>query len=184
MTSARSTMLGYIAGSGTSTPSIRRSASVRHLMVSKVRGRFTKFEGELVTGADPLESSVTVSIDPNSIATGDENRDAHLRSADFLDVANYPVMTWRSTRVRLHGGHYVVDGELSLHGVTRTVPLTVEVNGFIESPMGTRVGFSASSELNRRDFDIEFNMPLEGGGVVISDKVVLHLEIEAILRTP
>ena len=82
MTSARSTMLGYIAGSGTSTPSIRRSASVRHLMVSKVRGRFTKFEGELVTGADPLESSVTVSIDPNSIATGDENRDAHLRSAD------------------------------------------------------------------------------------------------------
>ena len=102
MTSARSTMLGYIAGSGTSTPSIRRSASARHLMVSKVRGRFTTFEGELVTGANPLESSVTVSIDPNSIATGDENRDAHLRSADFLDVANYPVMTWQSTRVRPH----------------------------------------------------------------------------------
>ena len=185
MTAAHSTILGYIAGTWDLDPIHSEVGfSVRHLMVSKVRGRFTKFEGELVTGTNPIESSVTVSIDLNSIVTGDESRDAHLRSADFLDVANYPVMTWRSTRVRLHGGHYVVDGELSLHGVTRTVPLTVEVNGFIESPMGTRVGFSASSELNRRDFDIEFNMPLEGGGVVISDKVVLNLEIEAILRTP
>jgi polyisoprenoid-binding protein YceI len=184
MTSTDSMILGYVAGTWDIDPvHTEVGFSVRHLMVSKVRGRFTKFEGELVTGGSPLESSVTVSIDLNSIVTGDEDRDNHLRSADFLDVANYPFMTWRSTGVRREGSRYIVDGELSLHGVTRNVPLTVDLNGFIESPMGTRVGFSASGELSRRDFGIEFNMPLEGGGVVIGDKVALGLEVEAVLRS-
>jgi polyisoprenoid-binding protein YceI len=178
------TIPGYIAGTWDIDPvHTEVGFSVRHLMVSKVRGRFTKFEGELVTAANPLESSVTATIDLDSIVTGDENRDGHLRSGDFFDVANHPVMTWRSTGVRQVGDRYVVDGELTLHGVTRNVPLDVELNGFIESPMGTRVGFSATGELSRKDFGIDINMPLDGGGVVIGDKVSLNLEVEAILRT-
>jgi len=178
------TVPGYIAGTWDIDPvHTEVGFSVRHLMVSKVRGRFTKFEGELVTAGNPLESSVTATIDLDSIVTGDENRDGHLRSADFFDVANHPVMTWRSTGVRQGGDRYVVDGELTLHGVTRNVPLDVELNGFIESPMGTRVGFSATGELSRKDFGIDINMPLDGGGVVIGDKVSLNLEVEAILRT-
>jgi polyisoprenoid-binding protein YceI len=183
-TATETTIPGYIAGTWDIDPvHTEVGFSVRHLMVSKVRGRFTKFEGEVVTGDNPLASSVSVSIDLNSIVTGDENRDNHLRSADFFDVANNPSMSYRSTAVRQEGDHYVVDGELSLHGVTRNVPLSVELNGFIESPMGTRVGFSATGDLNRKDFGIELNMPLEGGGVVVSDKVTLNLEVEAILRT-
>lgn len=178
------TIPGYIAGTWDIDPvHTEVGFSVRHLMVSKVRGRFTKFEGELVTAANPLESSVTATIDLDSIVTGDENRDGHLRSGDFFDVANHPAMTWRSTGVRQVGDRYVVDGELTLHGVTRNVPLDVELNGFIESPMGTRVGFSATGELSRKDFGIDIDMPLDGGGVVIGDKVSLNLEVEAILRT-
>jgi polyisoprenoid-binding protein YceI len=178
------TIPGYIAGTWDLDPSHSEIGfSVRHLMVSKVRGRFNTFAGELVTASNPLESSVTASIDLNSIVTGDEGRDNHLRGADFFDVANNPVMTWRSTGVRQEGDRYLVDGELSLHGVTRNVPLTLELNGFIESPMGTRAGFTATGELSRKDFGIEFNMPLEGGGVVVGDKVTLNLEIEAVLRT-
>jgi polyisoprenoid-binding protein YceI len=185
MSSATETTLpGYVTGTWDLDPSHSEIGfSVRHLMVSKVRGRFTKFEGEVVTAADPLESRVDVTIDVDSIVTGDENRDTHLRSADFFDVANNPKMTYRSTGVHQEGDRYVVDGELSLHGVTRPVPLTVELNGFIDSPMGTRVGFSATSEINRKDFGIEFNMSLEGGGVVVGDKVAIALEIEALLRT-
>jgi polyisoprenoid-binding protein YceI len=183
-TISETTIPGYIAGTWDLDASHSEVGfSVRHLMVSKVRGRFNTVTGELVTGANPLESSVTATIDLNSIVTGDEGRDNHLRSADFFDVANHPTMTYRSSGVREEGDHYVVDGELSLHGVTRNVPLRAELNGFIESPMGTRVGFSATGELSRKDFGIEFNMPLEGGGVVVSDKVTLNLEIEAVLRT-
>jgi|SRR5579871_1616701 len=178
------TIPGYIAGTWDLDPSHSEVGfSVRHLMVSKVRGRFNSFTGELVTAANPLESTVTATIDLNSIVTGDEGRDNHLRSADFFDVANHPTMTYRSTAVRQDGDHYVVDGELSLHGVTRQVPLKVELNGFIESPMGTRVGFSATAEISRKDFGIDINMPLEGGGVVVGDKVTVTLEIEALLRT-
>jgi polyisoprenoid-binding protein YceI len=179
-----STLPGYVAGTWDLDPSHSEVGfSVRHLMVSKVRGRFNTFEGQLVTGEDPLQSSVTASIDLNSIVTGDEGRDNHLRSVDFFDVANNQAMTYRSTGVRQEGDHFVLDGELSLHGVTRNVPLRVELNGFIESPMGTRAGFTATGELSRKDFGIEFNMPLEGGGVVIGDKVTLNLEVEAVLRT-
>ncbi len=178
------TIPGYIAGTWDLDPSHSEVGfSVRHLMVSKVRGRFNSFSGELVTAANPLESSVTASIDLNSIVTGDEGRDNHLRSADFFDVANHPTMTYRSTGVRPDGDAYIVDGELSLHGVTRQVPLKLELNGFIESPMGTRAGFSASGEISRKDFGIDINMPLEGGGVVVGDKVTVTLEIEALLRT-
>jgi polyisoprenoid-binding protein YceI len=160
------------------------SFSVRHLMVSKVRGQFTDFDAEIVTGADPLASSVSATVDLSSIDTGNADRDAHIRSADFFDVDNHPTLAFRSTGVRRDGDDFVVDGELSLHGVTRPVSLELEVNGFQHaSPFGdVRAGFSASTEISRKDYGIEFDMPLEGGGVVVGDKVQIALEIEAILQ--
>ena len=183
-TATTTTVPGYIAGTWTLDPTHSEVGfSVRHLMVSKVRGKFTRFEGELVTAEDPLLSSVTADIELDSIDTGEPNRDAHIRSADFFDTENHSTMSYRSTGIRPTGDGWIVDGDLSLHGVTRQVPLKLELNGFLpDSPMGTRAGFSATGEISRKDFGIEFNMPLEGGGVVISDKVSLHLEVEAILK--
>ena len=181
---ATTTIPGYIAGTWTLDPTHTDvSFSVRHLMVSKVRGRFTNVEGQIVTSDDPVVSSVTATIALDSIVTGDENRDAHLRSTDFFDVATHPTMTYRSTGVRPSGDGFIVDGELTLRGITKQVPLKLEVNGFqANTPMGTRAGFSASAEISRAEFGIEFNMPLEGGGFVIGDKVTVNLEVEAILQ--
>jgi polyisoprenoid-binding protein YceI len=157
--------------------------SVRHLMLSKVRGRFAKFEGRIVTPENPLEASVEATIDLSSIDTNNPDRDAHLRSADFFDVARHPVMTYRSTGVRVIDGEFLVDGELSLHGITRTVTLTLQVEGFLaSSPFGdTRAGFSASGEINRSDFDIKFGIA-DSGGVGLGDKVQIALEVEAVLQ--
>ena len=181
-TTTPSTIPGDIAGTWDVDPlNTEVSFSIRHTMISKLRGRFTQLEGELVTGTDPLQSSVTASIDLSSVATRNDYRDKRIRSAGFLDVANHPVMTWRSTSVREAGDQYIVDGELSLHGVTRNVPLKVDVIDFVESPVGTRGRFSASGELSRAAFGIEFDLPLED--VVIGDRVTVNLEVEAILRT-
>jgi polyisoprenoid-binding protein YceI len=155
--------------------------SVRHMMVSKVRGRFTKFEGQLVTADDPAESSVTAEIDLSSIDTGQEQRDAHIRSADFFEVETYPTMTYRSTGVRVEDGEYILDGDLTLKGVTKRVPLRLELNGFgPDAYGGVRAGFTATGEINRRDFNVNFNAPMANGGVVVADKVTLQLEIEAV----
>ncbi len=174
---------GYVAGTWNIDPVHSEVGfSVRHMMVSKVRGRFTKFSGQLVTGASPLESSVTAEIDLASISTGNDQRDAHIRSADFFEVETYPTMTYRSSGVRADGGDYILDGELTLKGVTRNVPLKLEVNGFGPDPYGgTRAGFTATGEINRRDFNVNFSAAMETGGAVVSDKVTLHLEIEAVL---
>jgi polyisoprenoid-binding protein YceI len=175
---------GYLAGSWNIDPVHSEVGfSVRHMMVSKVRGRFTTFSGRLVTGDSPLDSSVTAEIDLASINTGSEQRDAHIRSADFFEVETYPTMTYRSTGVREAGGDYVLDGELTLKGVTRSVPLTLELNGFGPDPFGgTRAGFTATGEINRRDFNVNFSAPMETGGAVVADKISLHLEIEAVLE--
>jgi polyisoprenoid-binding protein YceI len=155
--------------------------SVRHMMVSKVRGRFSTFTGQIVTAADPAQSSVTAEIDLSSISTGQEQRDAHIRSADFFEVETYPTMTYRSTGVRADDGEYILDGELTLKGVTRSVPLHLELNGFGPDPYGgTRVGFTATGEINRRDFNVNFSAPMQNGGAVVADKIQLHLEIEAV----
>jgi len=158
--------------------------TVRHMMVSKVRGKFTKYEAELVTADNPLESSVTASIDLNSIDTGNPDRDNHLRSADFFEVETYPTMTYRSTGIRPNGDRFILDGELTLKGVTRPVSLDLELGGFGPDPYGgTRAGFTATGEIQRSDFHVDFNAALEAGGVVVSDKVNLHLEIEAVLAS-
>jgi polyisoprenoid-binding protein YceI len=159
------------------------SFAVRHMMVSKVKGRFGAFTGEIVTGADFLDSTVTASVDLNSVSTNNDQRDEHIRSADFLDVTNHPTMTFRSTGVRRNGADYLVDGELSLHGVTRPVELNVELSGSgPDAYGGTRVGFSATSTISRGDFGIDISMPLDGGGVVVGDKIQIAIEIEGVLR--
>jgi len=160
------------------------SFTVRHLMVSKVRGQFADFDAEIVTAPDPLDSTVSATVDLSSIDTGNADRDAHIRSVDFFDVDTHPTLTFRSTGVRRDGDDFVVEGDLTLHGITRPVSLALEVNGFQHaSPFGdVRAGFSATAEISRKDYGIEFNMPLEGGGVVVGDKVQIALEIEAILQ--
>ena len=155
--------------------------SVRHMMVSKVRGRFTTFSGQLVTGENPTDSSVTAEIDLSSINTGQEQRDEHIKSADFFEVETFPTMSYKSTGIRVEDGEYVIDGDLTLKGVTKSVPLRLELNGFGPDPYGgIRAGFTATGELNRRDFNVNFTAPMQNGGVVVADKIQLHLEIEAV----
>lgn len=187
MTTATTTQIpGYLAGSWDIDPVHSEvSFTVRHMMVSKLRGRFASFSGEIVTGGDITGSTVTASIDATSIDTGNEQRDGHIRSADFFDVKSHPTWTYRSTGVRTDGDHIVIDGELTIKGVTRSVPLILEVNGFgPDAHGGTRAGFSASTTINRSDFGVDIAMPLDGGGVVVSEKVRIDLEVQGVLRLP
>ena len=179
------TLPGYVAGIWTIDPMHSEIGfSVRHLMVSKVRGKFTRFGGVIETGERPEDSRVTATIDLDSVDTGAPDRDEHLRSADFFEVATHPTMTYRSTGVRVdRDDGYALEGELTLKGVTRSVSLQLEVGGFGPDPFGgVRAGFTASGEIRRSDFGVAFNPVTEAGGVVVGDKVQLHLEIEAILQ--
>jgi len=179
------TLPGYVAGIWTIDPMHSEIGfSARHLMVSKVRGKFTRFGGEIETGERPEDSRVTATIDLDSVDTGAPDRDEHLRSADFFEVATHPTMTYRSTGVRVdRDDGYALEGELTLKGVTRSVSLQLEVGGFGPDPFGgVRAGFTASGEIRRSDFGVAFNPVTEAGGVVVGDKVQLHLEIEAILQ--
>jgi polyisoprenoid-binding protein YceI len=181
---------GYVAGTWTIDP-VHSDVGfvIRHLMISKVRGHFTRFEGQFVTAADPMDSSVTATIDLTSIDTSNQQRDDHIRSADFFEVEKYPTMTYRSTGIRRDGDGFVLHGDLTLKGVTRPVPLTLEANGFGPDPLaadplaGARAGFTATGEINRMDFDVSYNGPIPGGGVALGDKVQIFLEIEAALQT-
>jgi polyisoprenoid-binding protein YceI len=154
----------------------------RHLMVSKVRGRFTDFEGTVVVADDPSESSVEVTIQAASINTNDENRDKHVRTNDFLSVDEFPALTFRSTKVELSsGGDWKVNGDLTVRGVTRPIVLDVQFEGVIQDPWGNqRLGFTASGEIDRNDFGVSFNAALETGGFVVSPKVKLEIEAEAV----
>jgi polyisoprenoid-binding protein YceI len=160
------------------------SFTARHLMVTKVRGRFPVTDGRLVIGEDPSQSSVEATIDVSAVETGDPKRDEHLRSADFFDVDKYGEATFRSTRVDNHGnGEFTLHGDLTIKGVTRPVSLEGEYLGSQASPWGdTRVGFSAETEINRSDFGVDFNAVLETGGVVVSDKIKLTIDAEWIAQ--
>lgn len=177
---------GYVAGTWDIDPVHSEVGFVsRHMMVSKVRGRFDRFEATLVTADDPLQSSVTATIELDSVNTGNQQRDDHLRTADFFEVESHRIMTYRSTGIRAAGDHFVLDGELTLKGVTRPVPLQVEVNGFGPDPYGGfRSGFTATGEINRRDFGVNFSVAMEAGGLVVADKVGIAIEAEFVLRQP
>jgi polyisoprenoid-binding protein YceI len=154
--------------------------SVRHLMVSKVKGTFKSFEGTITVPEDLSKASVEVKIDMASIDTGEENRDNHLRSGDFFSAEEFPHMTFTSTSIKKAGSDYQVEGNLTIHGVTKPAVLDVEFNGVGPDPWGgLRAGFSAATEISRKEFGIDLEMPLEGGGVVVGDKVTITLEVEA-----
>ena len=183
--SEATTIPGYVAGTWVIDPVHSEVGfSVRHLMVSKVRGRFEKFEGQIVTGDDILDTTATLEVDLNSINTGNADRDNDLRSANYFEADKYPTMTYRATGLRADGGGYVADGELTVKDVTNPVSLQVEFHGISPDPWGgTRAGLSATGEINRKDFGVTFDMPMEGGGLVVGDKIQINLEIEAILQT-
>jgi len=179
----QTTIPGFVAGRWTIDPVHSDvSFTVKHMMVSKVRGHFRTFSGTLVTSEDISQSSVTAEVDLASFDSNNEQRDDHIRSKDFFEVETHPKMTFRSTGIRADGEDHVIVGELTLHGVTKSVPLAVEVNGFgSDAYGGYRAGFSATTVINRNDFGIDIKMPMDGGGVVVGDKINVHLEIEAVL---
>jgi len=155
---------------------------VRHLMVSKVRGDFGEATATITVGENPMDTSVTASINTASINTGQADRDNHLRSGDFFDVEKYPTMEFRSTGLKSHDGdEFVLDGELTIKDVTRPVELKVEFEGVGRSPYGFDVfGFTATTEIDREDWGLTWNMALEQGGVMVAKKVKIEIEGEAI----
>ncbi len=156
--------------------------SVRHVMVSRTKGRFADVAGTVVIAEDPLDSSVEVTIDAASIDTRDATRDEHLRSADFLAVDQHPSLTYRSRSVRPAGrGRWVVEGDLTIRDVTVAVPLEVTFEGGAKDPWGgERVGFTAAAELDREAFGLTWNQALETGGVLVGKTVKIEIEAEAV----
>ena len=155
--------------------------TARHLMVSKVRGSFSGFAGTITVADDAVK--VDASIDANTVSTRDENRDAHLRTGDFFDIENHPTWTFVSTGIKGSGNDFTVVGDLTLRGVTKSVELATEFLGVNVDPWGnTKAGFSASTKINRKDFGVEWNAPLEAGGVLVGEEVKIELEIQAALQ--
>jgi polyisoprenoid-binding protein YceI len=155
--------------------------AVKHFGLSRVKGEFQKFDGTITIAEDPTRSSVEVTIDAASFNSRDEQRDAHVRSADFLDVERYPELTFRSTGVRPAGDRWVVAGDLTIHGVTRTVELDTEFEGAIDDPFGMeRIAFSAVTEIDRTDFGLTWNQALETGGLIVGKNVKITIEVEAV----
>lgn len=157
--------------------------SVRHLMITTVKGRFTDVSGTVkIDDADPARSEVDVTINAASIDTREQQRDTHLRSADFFDVEKYPTITFRSTRVEPgQDGRLKVVGDLTIRGVTKSVTLDVAPEGRAKDPWGgERAGFSASTRINRSDFGLTWNQALETGGVMVGDRIDIAIDVEAV----
>ena len=154
----------------------------RHLMITKVRGRFTDFDGRIVIGDSPADSSVEVTINAASVNSGDDKRDGHLRSPDFLDVENYPTMTFRSTSVEVdRDGSAKITGDLTVKDVTRPVTLDVEFDGASPDPWGgQRLGFTATTEIDREDWGLTWNVALETGGMLVGKKIRLEFNVQAV----
>lgn len=160
--------------------------TVPHMTISSVRGQFDKFAGTItVTGRDPASASIDVTIDTASIDTRSVDRDADLKSANFLDVAKYPTMTYKSKKVEaLGGGKYKVIGDLTLHGVTRPVTLAVDVPGPpIKDPWGNeRAGASATTKISRKAFGLTWDKLIEAGGAVVGNEVSISIDVEAVKK--
>ena len=157
--------------------------SIRHLVVSKVRGRFGKYTGSVkLDDSDITRSVIEATIDAASIDTGTQQRDDHLRSADFFDVEKFPELRFRSTRIeKLTDERYRVVGDLTIRDVTRDVSLDVEHGGRAKDPWGNqRIGFVASTSLDRKDFGLGWNQVLEAGGFLVGDRVDVELEVQAV----
>ena len=155
--------------------------TVRHAGISKVRGTIAVTEGTITVGDDLESTSVSVTLDPSTVSTGDANRDGHLKSGDFFDVEKFGQWTFVSTEVRETGKNHVIVGDLTIHGVTQSVELDTEFNGTAVDPFGnTRAGFEATVAISRKDFGLTWNAALEAGGVLVGDKVTIALDVSAI----
>jgi polyisoprenoid-binding protein YceI len=157
----------------------------RHLMVAKVRGRFTEFTGSIVVADDPVRSRAETTIQTAGVNTYSEQRDGHLRSADFFDSDRYPTMTFCSTNVKAgEASRFAVEGQLTIKDVTRPIQLDVEYHGVVIDPWGQqRIALTATTEIDRRDFGVTWNAPLEGGGLLIGNTVKIEIEAEAVLQS-
>jgi polyisoprenoid-binding protein YceI len=175
---------GYAAGTWTiDTVHTHLGFSAKHLMVSKVRGHFTGYSGTITTGEKAEDTRVGVTIDATSIDTNNAMRDNHIRSADFFDVENHPQFTFVSTGLRVEDGEIYLNGDLTIRGTTRPVTLAVEDPSFGENPMGGfKFGASATTEINRMEYGVSYNGPVPGGGVMISEKIQITIEVEADLN--
>jgi polyisoprenoid-binding protein YceI len=184
---AASVAVSDISGEYTLDPSHTRIGfSARHAMVTKVRGNFEQFEGTAtVDTANPANSSVKVVIDAASVTTHNEQRDGHLKTPDFFDVANYPQITFVSTNVERDGSEWAITGDLTINGVTKSITVPFEETGSAKDPFGnTRVGFEGETTIDRTDWNLSFNAALETGGVLVSEKVKLEFDISAIAVLP
>jgi polyisoprenoid-binding protein YceI len=175
---------GYRPGTYVLDPSHSEvTFSVRHMMISKVRGTFGVKSATLIAPENPLDAKVTASVDVTSIDTKDEGRDAHLRSADFFDVENHPNMEFVSTGTRLEKGDFLVDGDLTIRGTTKPVTFTFDFGGFGSDPYGNyKAGASATTTINREDFGLTWNAALESGGVLVGKDVTINLDLQGALQ--
>lgn len=175
---------GYRAGTWTIDPTHSEVGfSVRHLAISKVKGKFENFDATFVTAENPLESTVTASAEVASVNTNEKNRDGHLRTGDFFAAEEFPQLTFVSTGAREDGGDFLVDGDLTLRGVTKPVTFKLEFGGFGEDAYGNyKAGFTATTVIKREDFGLSWNAPLEKGGLLLGSDVTITLDVQAALQ--
>lgn len=175
---------GYRAGTWVLDPSHSEvTFSVRHMMISKVRGTFGMKSATLVAPENPLDAKVTASVDVTSVDTKDEGRDTHLRSGDFFDAENHPTMEFVSTRTRVEDGDFFVDGDLTIRGTTKPVSFAFDFGGFGVDPWGNyKAGASATTTINREDFGLTWNAALETGGVLVGKDITINLDLQGSLQ--
>ncbi|MDQ1083471.1 MULTISPECIES: YceI family protein [Microbacterium] len=171
---------GYKAGTWVLDPAHSEvTFTVRHMMISKVRGTFGMKSATLVAPENPLEATVEASVDVTSVDTKDEGRDQHLRSAEFFDVETYPTMDFRSTGVRIEDGDFLVDGELTIRGVSKPATFSIDFGGFGTDPWGNyKAGATAKTVINREDYGLTWNAALETGGVLVGKDVTIELDLQ------
>lgn len=184
MTITAETIPGYVAGTWKIDPAHTEIGfSVRHLAISKVRGTFESFDATVHAAENPAESTVEVSVDVTSITTGNADRDAHLRSNDFFDPEQYPTMTFVSTGIRVDGEKMLLDGDLTLRGVTKPITLAGEFGGIAKDPWGSlKAAASGSTVINRHDFGVSWNAPLETGGFLLGEQVTITIDAQFSLQ--
>lgn len=175
---------GYKAGTWVLDPSHSEvTFSVRHMMISKVRGTFGMKSATIVAPENPLEATVEASVDVTSVDTKDEGRDQHLRSAEFFDIETYPTMDFRSTGVRVEDGDFLVDGNLTIRGITKPATFSLDFGGFGTDPWGNyKAGATAKTVVNREDFGLTWNAALETGGVLVGKDVTIELDLQLALQ--